>query len=274
MKLHANAALSLNRRRQLCRPVLEEGWTLREAAEAAEVSLRCARKWVGRYRSEGEPGLLDRSSAPLSIPHRTSEQRVEAIAALRRLRFTGPEIAETLGMALSTVSGVLTRVGMGKLGRLGLEPARRYERERPGELIHIDVKKLGRIQVPGHRVTGNRTQRAGRRRLGGPSHKRLGTAGWEYVHIAIDDCTRLAYAEVLSDERAVTVVAFLGRAVEFFARHGMAVQQLLTDNGNGYRSMVHAIACRTLGIQHLRTRPYRPQTNGKAERFIATLLGG
>ncbi len=274
MNLHANAALSLNRRRQLCRRVVDERWTVTKAAEAAEVSVRCARKWVGRYREEGELGLLDRSSAPNSIPHRTGEERIEAIAALRRLRFTGPEIAETLGMALSTVSGILARIGMGKLGRLGLEPAVRYERERPGELIHIDVKKLGRIERgAGHRITG----RGGHRR---PAVKRdaagvpRSTAGWECVHIAIDDCTRLAYAEVLSDEKAVTVVAFLRRAVAFFTRHGMTVEQLLTDNGSGYRSVVHAIACRALGIRHLRTRAYRPQTNGKAERFIRTMLGG
>ena len=271
MNLHANAALSLKRRRELCRRVIDDRWTLREAAEAAEVSQRCARKWVGRYRAEGELGLLDHSSAPLSIPHRTTEERVKAIAALRRLRFTGPEIAETLGMALSTVSGILTRIGMGKLGRLGLESAQRYERERPGELIHIDVKKLGRIQGgAGHRVsgkrrkTGTRTDAEGVRRL---------QVGWESVHIAIDDCTRLAYAEVLADEKATTVVGFLHRAVAFYAHHGITVQQLLTDNGSGYRSMLHAIACRALGIRHLRTRPYRPQTNGKAERFIRTMLG-
>jgi len=146
MKLHANAALSLNRRRLLCRRVVDEHWTLSRAAATAEVSTRCARKWVARYLAEGELGLLDRSSAPRSIPHRTSEQRVQAIAALRRLRFTGPEIAETLRMAPSTVSGILTRIGMGRLGRLGLQPARRYERQRPGELIHVDIKKLGRIQ--------------------------------------------------------------------------------------------------------------------------------
>jgi transposase InsO family protein/transposase len=272
MNLHANAALSLNRRRQLCRRVVEERWTLTQAAAAAEVSMRCARKWVGRYRVDGELGLLDRSSAPLSIPHRTDEQRIEAIAALRRLRFTGPEIAETLQMALSTVSGILARIGMGKLGRLGLEPAVRYERERPGELIHIDVKKLGRIQGgPGHRIAGRPKGNPTKRDAAGVDRRQV---GWEYVHIAIDDCTRLAYAEVLGDERAVTVVMFLKRAVAFFERHGMPVQQLLTDNGSGYRSLVHAIACRTLGIRHLRTRPYRPQTNGKAERFIRTLLGG
>jgi transposase len=213
MNLHANAALSLNRRRQLCRRVVEERWTLTQAAEAAEVSVRCARKWVGRYRAEGELGLLDRSSAPNSIPHRTEEERVEAIAALRRLRFTGPEIADTLGMALSTVSGILTRIGMGKLGRIGLEPARRYERERPGELIHVDVKKLGRIQGgAGHRVSGKR--RGPGRRTDAEGVRRL-QVGWEYVHIAIEDCTRLAYAEVLADEKASTVVTFLRRAVAF-----------------------------------------------------------
>src|SRR3954468_24361616 len=146
MKLHANAALSLSARQRLCRRVVDAQWTLTEAAEAAEVSVRCARKWVARYRAEGEAGLLDRSSAPATVANRTDERRVEAIAALRRLRFTGPEIAELLDMALSTVSGILSRIGMGKLGRLGLEPAIRYERARPGELIHIDVKKLGRIQ--------------------------------------------------------------------------------------------------------------------------------
>src|SRR5215203_2063658 len=152
MKLHANAALSLNQRRRLARRVVEQEWALTEAAAAAEVSVRCARKWVGRYRAEGELGLLDRPSTPATVANRTDERRVEAIAALRRLRFTGPEIAELLGMALSTVSGILQRIGMGKLGRLGLEPAERYERARPGELLHIDVKKLGRIQGgAGHR---------------------------------------------------------------------------------------------------------------------------
>jgi transposase InsO family protein len=271
MNLHANAALSLNKRRHLCRRIVDDRWSLKRAAQAAEVSERCARKWVGRYRVDGELGLLDRSSAPLSIPHRTSEERVQAIAALRRLRFTGPEIAETLGMALSTVSGILTRIGMGKLGRLGLEPAVRYERERPGELIHIDVKKLGRILRPGHRITGRRSATKNTYTADG---RRIGDAGWEYVHIAIDDCTRLAYAEVLDNEKATTMVAFLRRAVMFFERHGMNVQQLLTDNGPGYRSAVHALACRALGIRHLRTRAYRPQTNGKAERFIRTMLGG
>jgi len=274
MKLHANAALSLKGRRELCRRVVEGERTLSEAAEAAEVSVRCARKWVERYRSEGELGLFDRSSAPWCIPHRTSEQRVQAIAALRRLRFTGPEIAECLGMALSTVSGILTRIGMGKLGRLGLEPAVRYERARPGELIHIDVKKLGRIQGgAGKRVRDGLRRHYNPRKRDAAGVDRQ-TVGWEYVHIAIDDCTRLAYAEVLENEKAPTVVAFLKRAVAFYARHGITVERLLTDNGSAYRSAIHAIACRALGIRHLRTRFYRPQTNGKAERFIRTMLAG
>ena len=273
MKLHANAALSLNQRRRLARRVVEQEWTLTEAAAAAEVSVSCARKWVGRYRVEGELGLLDRSSAPAIVANRTDERRIEAIAALRRLRFTGPEISETLGMALSTVSGILTRIGLGRLGRLGLEPAERYERERPGELIHIDVKKLGRILVPGHRVTGNRRQGHTRNTYTSDG-RRIGDAGWEFVHIAIDDCTRLAYAEVLADEKATTAAAFLTRAVAFYRRHGITVERVITDNGSAYRSTIHAIACRAIGIRHLRTRPYRPQTNGKAERFIRTLLGG
>jgi transposase InsO family protein len=272
MNLHANAALSLNKRRDLCQRVVAEGWTLTKAAEAAEVSVRCARKWAGRYRAEGELGLLDRSSAPLSIPHRTSEERVQAIAALRRVRFTAPQIAEVLGMALSTVSGILTRIGMGKLGRLGLEPARRYERQRPGELVHIDVKRLGRIQGgAGKRVTGRPRHNWERTDVGGVRRK---TVGWECVHIAIDDCTRLAYAEVLPDQKATTAVAFLRRARAFYRRHGIEIERLLTDNGSAYLSVAHAVACRALGIRHLRIRPYRPQTNGKAERFIRTLLAG
>ena len=266
MKLHANAALSLNKRRLLCDRVVAQGWTLTQAAAAAEVSVRCARKWVGRYRADGELGLLDRPSTPATVANRTCERRVEAIAALRRLRFSGPEIAETLAMPLSTVSGILQRIGLGKLGRVGLEPAERYERERPGELIHIDVKKLGRIARPGHRMLG--------RQSAGGHHRRSYEHGWEFVHIAIDDCTRLAYVEVLDDEKAITAAGFLRRAVAFYRRHGITVERLITDNGSAYRSTVHAIACRGLGIRHLRTRPYRPQTNGKAERFIRTLLGG
>jgi transposase InsO family protein len=271
MKLHANAALSWSGRRLLARRVLFDRWTLTAAAEAAGVSVRCARKWVGRYRLEGECGLLDRSSAPRRVANRTPADRVAVIVSLRRLRMTAAEIAETLGMPLSTVSAVLTRSGIGRLGRIGLEQPVRYERSRPGELVHVDVKKLGRIQGG-----------AGKRIRGGLNHyqptfrdsdgHRRNSVGWEYVHIAIDDHSRLAYAEVLDDEKATTAIAFLKRALAFFARYGIRVERILTDNGSAYRAAIHALACKTLGIRHLRTRPRRPQTNGKAERFIRTLL--
>jgi transposase InsO family protein len=271
--LHGNARLSVKGRELLIERIEGAGWSLSAAAEAAGVSERTARKWLGRYQAEGSAGLLDRSSAPIVVANRTDERRIEAIAALRRLRMTSAEIAECLGMALSTISGILTRIGMGKLGRLGLEPAVRYERARPGELIHIDVKKLGRIhQGAGKRITGiKRNPRLTKRLADGRDRKII---GWEYVHIAIDDATRLAYVEVLTDEKALTAIGFLRRAVTHFTSYGITVERLMTDNGSAYRSSVHAIACRTLGIRHIRTRPYRPQTNGKAERFIRTLLGG
>jgi transposase InsO family protein len=272
MKLHGNAALSWSGRRRLVGRVVDEGWTLAAAAAAAGVSVPCARKWVGRYRGEGERGLRDRSSAPRQVANRTPADRVAAIVALRRLRMTAAEIAELLVMPLSTVSAILSRSGMGRLGRIGLEQPRRYERGRPGELVHVDVKKLGRIEGAGKRVRGGGnhylrtyTDATGRRRK---------TVGWEYVHIAVDDHSRLAYAEVLPDEKATTVVGFLRRAFAFFARYRIRVERILTDNGGAYRSTIHALACRALGVRHLRTRPYRPQTNGKAERFIRTLLNG
>jgi transposase InsO family protein len=262
MKLHANAALSLNKRKLLVRRVVEEGFSLVEAARAAETSEPTARKWVARYRTEGEAGLLDRSSAAHEVHNRTPEDRISVICALRRLRFTGAEIAEVLEMAETTVSGILTRSGLGRLGRLGLEPAVRYERSRPGELIHIDVKKLGRIDQAGHRMLGR-----------GPGrHAGRGHHGWEFVHVCVDDATRFAYVEVLADEKASTAIGFLRRCLVHYRRHGVSVEAVMTDNGSAYRSAVHAIACRALGLKHIRTRPYRPQTNGKAERFIRTML--
>jgi transposase InsO family protein len=274
MKLHGNAALSLKKRKLLVSRGLDENWSLTEAAAAAEVSERTAGKWVRRFEAEGPAGLLDRSSAPRRVHNRTDERRIQVIAALRRLRMTGAEIAEVLVMPRTTVSGILTAIGLGKLGRLGLEPAQSYERKRPGELIHIDVKKLGRIE----RGAGKRW-RDGRKKHYTPRRRDAAgvdrnTVGWEYVHVCVDDATRMAYVEVLADEQAKTAVAFLGRAVRFFRRHGIRVERVLTDNGAPYRSTVHAIACRILGLKHLRTRPYRPQTNGKAERFIRTMLGG
>jgi transposase InsO family protein len=272
MKVHANAPLGPKGRLTMVRRVLEEGWSLMEAAEAAGVSDRTCGKWVARYRANGEAGLLDRSSAPRSIPHRTPDELVEVIVALRRLRMTGAEIALCLAMALSTVSAVLQRVGLGKLSRLEPpEPPNRYERRRPGELLHIDVKKLGGITGIGHRITGQRQTFNATRRQARTSGQR---AGWQFVHVCVDDATRLAYVEVLGDERATTAVGFLKRALAFYATHGITVQRVMTDNGSAYRSTIHAFACRALGIRHLRTRPYRPQTNGKAERFIRTLLAG
>jgi len=273
MKLHANAALSLKGRERMVLSVLEQGWAITQAAEAAGVSARTCSKWVERYRVEGPVGLLDRSSAPKTVPNRTDRRTEELLAALRRLRFTGPELADLLGMPLSTVSAVLKRLGMGRLGRLGMEPAVRYERARPGELVHVDVKKLGRIQGgAGKRVTGVTRNASPRRRDAAGVDRCL--IGWDAVHVAVDDATRLAYAEVLSDEKATTSVAFLQRAIAFFAKHGITVQRVITDNGAPYLSTAHAAACRALGIRHLRTRPYRPQTNGKAERFIRTMLTG
>jgi transposase InsO family protein len=274
MRLHANAALSLKGRERMVLSVLEGGRAVTEAAMAAGVSARTCSKWVARYRAQGSAGLLDRSSAPRTVANRTDPGVEQLLGALRRLRFTSPELSELLGMPLSTVCAVLKRLGMGKLGRLGLQPAVRYERQRPGELIHIDVKKLGRIRGgAGKRVTGGIT-RNGRPQVTDPAGVRRQVTGWDAVHIAIDDATRLAYAEVLGDEKAMTAVAFLGRAIEFFARHGIHCQQIITDNGSPYRSASHAIACRALGVRHRRTRPYRPQTNGKAERFIRTILSG
>jgi transposase InsO family protein len=267
MDLHGNAALSWSGRRQLARRVVEQGWSLKAAAEAAGVSVRCARKWVGRYRA-GDRELLDRSSAPRRVANRTDARRVAVIAKLRRLRMTAAEIAETLRMPLSTVSGILTRIGLGRLGRLGLEPAIRYERARPGELVHIDVKKLGRIRGVGHRVSGSRASQTKTRRTG----KLREVHGWEFVHVAVDDYSRLAYAEVLDDETAASAAGFLRRAVAFYRRYGITVERVLTDNGGCYRAVLHALVCRLLGIKHLRTRPYRPQTNGKVERFIRTML--
>jgi transposase InsO family protein len=270
MRLHANAALSWSGRRVLAERVIVQGWTLTAAAEAAGVSRRCAGKWVARYRAAGEAGLVDRSSAPHRVANRLPAERVAVIVALRRLRMTGAEIAETLQMPHSTVSAVLKRQGVGRLGRIGLEQPQRYERSRPGELVHIDVKKLGRFQQAGKRA-GFRTTQAGRpRRRDLDGHDR-GISGWEYVHVAVDDYSRLAYAEVLDNEKAISAIGFLRRAVAFFARHGITVERILTDNGSAYISIAHAVACRSLDIRHIRTRPRRPQTNGKAERFIRTL---
>ncbi len=250
--------------------VLLEGWSLAAAAEAAGVSERTAAKWVGRFRAEGRAGLVDRSSAPRRCPRRTAPERVEAIRKLRQLRLTGAEIAELLGMALSTVSRWLKRIGLGKRSRLTPpEPPNRYERARPGELVHVDIKKLGRFERPGHRALG---RGPGRRVTQTTAKGRgRGAVGWDFLHVCVDDATRLAYVEVLPDERGATAAGFLKRAVAWLSQRGIKTERVMSDNGSCYVSHDHSQACKELGLRHLRTRPYRPRTNGKAERFIQTL---
>jgi transposase InsO family protein len=272
MQVHARALLSPIGRRRVVERVQAKTWSVAAAAEAAGVTERTIYRWLARFRDHGVAGLVDRPPVARHQPRKTPRDRVEAICALRRLHLTAAEIAEVFSMPLSTVSVVLKREGLGKRSRLApLEPVNRYERSRPGELVHIDIKKLGRIVVPGHRITGNRRQHAPRTRVGQPGGRLLGTAGWEFVHVAIDDYSRLAYAEVLPDETARSAVAFLRRALAFFARHGVGVERVMTDNGSAYRAHKHRLACQRLGLKHLFTQPYRPRTNGKAERFIQTL---
>jgi transposase InsO family protein len=238
---------------------VQAGWSLTAAAEAAGVSERRAREWRRRWEA-GDHELEDRPSVAQRLPHKTPADVEEAVCVLRELRFSGAQIAAVLGMSERTVRAVLARNGLAKLPRLDAEePANRYERPAPGELVHVDVKKLGRIGREGHRVNGDRRTRSR-------------GIGWEFVHVAVDDCTRLAYVEVLDDERTDNVTAFLRRAVAFFNAHGVEVQRLMTDNGPAYRSRAHAAICRQLAIRHLFTQPYRPKTNGKAERLIQTLL--
>ena len=258
MRLHGNARLTPHGRTLMCQRVRDHGWSAREAAEAAGCSERTCYRWLARFDT-GE-ALTDRPSTPGSVPGRTSRRLEALIEALRRRRWTSTRIAALLDMATSTVCAVLARLGLNRLSKLDPpEPPNRYCRDRPGELIHIDIKKLGRFNKPGHRATGTRT-----------GHRNQG-AGWDHVHVAVDDNTRLAYVEVLGDERGETCVGFLRRAIAWFAGQAITVERVMTDNGTGYRSNVHAAAISELGVRHLRTRPYRPRTNGKAERFIQTL---
>jgi transposase InsO family protein len=229
-------------------------------AQAFGLCERTMRKWRARYRQAAEAGLVDRSCRPHRSPRETLAAVVAQVATLRRARWTAARIAPAVALSRAPVGRLLRRLGLARLRRLTpAEPIRRYERARPGELLHVDIKKLGRIAGVGHRITGDRRHRA----RGG---------GWEYVHVAIDDCSRLSYAEVLGDERGVTVAAFLRRALRWFARRGVRIERVLSDNGSAYRSRVVAAACQALRVAQRWTRPYRPQTNGKAERFIQTLL--
>jgi transposase InsO family protein len=259
VKIHGNARLTPYSRDLMCRRVREEGWTVEEASGAAGCSERTCYRWLARYDA-GE-ALTDRSSAPRTVPGRTDPETEAVIEQLRRLHWTSTRIAAELDLATSTVCAVLKRLGLNQLSKLKpLEPPNRYCRRHPGELIHIDVKKLGRFRHPGHRVTGR-----------GPGRRNY-RAGWQAVHVCVDDTSRMAYVEILPDEKAVTAVGFLERAIAWFAERGVTIERVMTDNGSPYKSTLWATWCADHDVRHLRTRPYRPRTNGKAERFIQTML--
>lgn len=258
MKIHANARTTYKIRAELVECVLRQGWSKARASRAFVVSPTTVAKWVRRFQSEGAPGLRDRSSAAHRIPHRTPEALVRRIAGYRRKGLRGWQIAERLRMALSTVSAVLRRLGLGRGWDRLRPPVVRYEWERPGDLIHIDVKKLGRFRRPGHRARGR-------------GHGDSAGVGWEFVYVCVDDATRLAYVELLENERQETAIGFLDRARRWLGGHGIRVRRAMTDNGSPFVSKAWRARCEALGIRHLRTRPYRPRTNGKAERFIQSL---
>lgn len=261
MNIHPSARFTPAGRALLVRRVTQESWTVDEAAEAAGVSARTAYKWLSRFEVEGPEGLLDRSSRPRSSPTQISPEWQSLVVELRRLRMTGVAIAKKLRIPRSTVARILKRHGLERLKKLDpVIPIRRYERSKPGELVHLDIKKLGRVVGIGHRITGVRT------------HDRKGKKGWEFVHVCIDDYSRLAYVEVLPNERAESSIAFLYRAAAWLRSQGITVERVMTDNGSGYVSKSFRAAVAELRARHIRTRPYTPRTNGKAERFIQTLL--
>jgi len=260
MDYHKNARTTVWSREQMAKRVMEQGCTLAAAAAAANVSAKTAVKWVRRYRELGAAGLADRSSRPHRLRRPTPPEQAELVAALRRQRWTGLRISQQTGLSRATVSRILRRRKLSRVRDLEPpQPVARYEHERPGDLLHLDIKKLGRILRPGHRVTGNPADRTRR-------------VGWEYVHVAIDDHSRIAFSAIFPDETAPSTVAFLQQALAYFAGFGIRFKALLTDNGPAYRSRSFARACHTLGLKHRFTRPYTPRTNGKAERFIRTAL--
>ncbi len=262
MNSHENARLTPRSRADLVRRVLVHRQPLCDVAAAFGVTSKTVRKWVRRFQAEGEPGLRDRSSRPRRLNQPTSKEAISRIEALRRQRWTSRRIAAELGVSPATVSRVLKRCGLNKLKALEpAEPPRRYERARPGEMIHLDIKKLGRFERTGHRITGDRT---------GQSNSR--GVGWEFVHVAIDDHSRIAFTDTMPDEKKESAIAFLKAAVGYYRRLGITVERVMTDNGSCYISQAFAKACRSLGLKHIRTRPYTPKTNGKAERFIQTAL--
>jgi transposase InsO family protein len=261
MDAHENARTTPHSR-MLIVERLVAGWPVAAVAAALGTSPRTVRKWRDRFAAEGELGLRDRSSRPHRSPTRLSAAAEAEIETLRRQRLSGPAIARQLGRPVSSVGAVLRRIGLGRLA--ALDPPRqiiRYERERPGELIHIDTKKLGRIERVGHRITGDRTGQSRSRGI-----------GWEYLHVAIDDASRLAYTALLPDEGKESAVRFLADALAWFEAHGVAAERVMTDNGSAFRSKLFAAALQSRGLTHKRTRPYTPRTNGKAERFIQTSL--
>jgi transposase InsO family protein len=260
MNIHPSARFTPVGRALLVRRVTQDGWTARAAAEAAGVSPRTAYKWLDRFEDEGPAGLLDRSSRPRGSPSQVPASWQQLILELRRLRMTGAAIAGRLSIPRSTVARILKRHGLERLKKLDPPaPVRRYEKTRPGELVHLDIKKLGRVRGVGHRITGQR------------QHRNRGI-GWEFVHVCVDDYTRLAYVEVLPDEKGGTSAAFLRRAAAWLKAQGVTVERVMTDNGSGYVSKDFAAAIAEIRVRHLRTRPYTPRTNGKAERFIQTML--
>jgi transposase InsO family protein len=262
MNVHKNARLTPHGRALMVSRVLDEGWSVAASAEAAGVSERTCHKWLGRRRRGASEDFTDRSSAPRRCPRRTPPQRIAEIEQLRRQRMSGAQIAAALGMARSTVGLVLRRLGLGRLSALDPKPpVLRYERAAPGELIHLDIKTLGRIDGVGHRITGQHE-----------GHHRARGIGYEHLHVAIDDASRLAYTEILPSLGQEDATAFLERALAWYARLGVTVERVMTDNGSAYRSKRFAAALQKAGARHVRTRPYTPRTNGKAERFIQTSL--
>ena len=262
MNVHKNAKLTPRGRAEIVRRVIDQGQTPKAVATAFGVCERTVRKWVARFRAEGSQGLQDRSSRPHTLHRPTPAPVVKKIAALRRQRCTGAQIAAQLGVSTATVSRVLRRLGLNRLKALEpAEPVRRYEREHPGELIHIDIKKLGRFNRPGHRVTGDRTGQSNSRGI-----------GWEYLHVCIDDHSRVAFSQIMPNEKKESAIAFLKAALAYYKSLGVSVSRVMTDNGSCYKAFAFRDACRTLGLKHIRTKPYTPKTNGKAERFIQTAL--
>ena len=262
MDTHKNACLTPKGREEMVRSVVDGGLSKAAAARKFNTTPKTVGKWVERFHTEGVAGLRDRSSRPLSSPSQTPQATCAAVEVLRRQRYTGTEIAAELGVSPATVSRILRRLGLNTLAALEpAEPVRRYERDRPGEMIHIDIKKLGRFNAVGHRITGDRA---------GQSNSR--GVGWEYVHVAIDDNSRVAFAKVMSSERKRSAIAFLREAIAYYDSLGVKVERVMTDNGSCYKSFAFRSACKRLGLKHVRTKPYTPKTNGKAERFIQTTL--